>query len=318
MSGDPTTPGRRRAARDGDDTSQPAWARVSRYDRRAQVVAVDRLTETGTVKITFEVIDGRPFVFSPGHWVGVEEDVPGLGLRHSPYCIFSPPGDIRLFDILIRVFSEGPLAHHLASLRPGDPIRFRGPAGRSMLPKEPDTDLILLATGVGISPFRSLCCHLLAGGDTRTIKLYWGLRLPEDICLLDELDALATRHRNFTYHISLSQPPHGWSHLRGRVTESVPPLLDKLGGKRFFLAGNGAMIEEMEMALSSLGVDRTFIHMERFFNIRHRPDPATMQAIVGRFVAHDLPAGLTNLDDLDLIFPLERDVHGRRAGPPRD
>jgi ferredoxin-NADP reductase len=317
MTSDPTAPGRRRETRDADDTSQPAWAKVSRYDRRAQVVAVDRLTETGTVKITFEVIDGRPFVFSPGHWVGIEEDVPGLGPRHSPYCIFSPPGDSRLFDILIRVFSEGPLAHHLASLRPGYPIHFRGPAGRSMLPKEPDTDLIMLATGVGISPFRSLCRHLLTHGDTRTIKFYWGLRLAEDVCLLDELDGLAARHRNFTYQISLSQPPPGWPNLRGRVTESVPPLLDRLAGKRFFLAGNGAMIEEMEMALSSLGVDRTFIHMERFFNIRHRPDTATMEAILGRFVAHDLPAGITDLKDLDRIFPLERDVRGRRAGPPR-
>ncbi|MHB1535922.1 MAG: ferredoxin--NADP reductase [Acidimicrobiales bacterium] len=301
--------------RPGDD-SRPTWEKVSRYDRRADVVKVERLTETGTVKITFEVADDRPFVFSPGFWIGIEEELPGLGVRRSPYCVFSPPGDDRRFAILIRVFPEGPLAHHLASLRRGDRVRFRGPAGRSMLPKEPGTELVLLATGVGISPFYSLCRHLLAQGDRRRIRLFWGLRLPSDLCLTDELDEMASRHENFDYRISLSQPPPGWSHLRGRVTESVPPLLDRLGGRRFLLSGNGAMVEEMEMALSSLGVDRTFIHGERFFHVRHRPDTATMDAIVSRFVAHDLQRALTNLDDLDLIFPLHRDVHGRVVGPP--
>ena len=317
MVADPDPPPPRRPGRGGADSSQPAWAKVSRYDRRAEIAAVDRLTGTGTVKITLAVRDDRPFVFSPGHWVGIEEEVPGLGLRHSPYCIFSPPGDERRFDILIRVFEEGPLARHLASLHPGDPIRFRGPSGRSMLPKEPDTDLVLMATGVGISPFHSLCRHLLAQGDRRRVQLYWGLRLTDDICLLEELDRMAARHRNFTYQISLSQPPPAWPQLRGRVTESVPPLLETLGRKRFLLSGNGAMIEEMELALSSLGVDRTLIHGERFFNVRHRPDQATMAAIVARFVAHDLRAALTNLDDLDSIFPLHRDVHGRVVGPPK-
>lgn len=313
---EPNPPGRRRVARRADGDSQPTWARVSRYDRRAEVVAVERLTETGTVKITLKVSDDRPFVFSPGHWIGIEEDVPGVGVRRSPYCILSPPpaDDDRTFAILPRVFPEGPLATHLASRRRGDPIHFRSPAGRSMLPREPDHDLILLATGVGISPFYSLCHHLLAQGERRRIELYWGLRLTDDICLLDDLDALAARHPNFTYQISLSQPPPGWSQLRGRVTESVPPLLERLGGKLFFLSGNGAMVEEMETALSFRGVDRTVIHGERFFNIRHRPDPATMDATVSRFIAHDLDAGLT-LDDPALIFPLHRDVHGRVVGP---
>lgn len=297
--------------------AQPVWEKVSRYDRRAEVVVVERLTTTGTVKITLEVADGRPFAFSPGHWIGIEAEVRGLGLRHSPYCIFSAPDAGIRFDILIRVFPEGPLAHHLASLRPGDPIRFRGPSGRSMVPRHADNDLVLVATGVGISPFHSLCCHLLSAGDQRRIRLYWGLRSTDDICLLGHLDRLASHHRNFTYQISLSQPPPGWPQLHGRVTESVPPLVEKLVGKTFELSGNGDMVEELETALSSLGVDRSFIHTERFFNVRHVPDPATMDAIRARFIAHDLRAALTDLNNLKSIFPLERDVHGRVIEPPQ-
>jgi ferredoxin-NADP reductase len=317
MAVDDNVPPRRHRPGTASDGSEPTFARASRHDRVAEVVAVDRLTATGTVRITYRVADDRPFVHLPGYWVGVEESIPGVGIRHSPYCILTPPGTDRRFDVLLRVFPEGPLAQHLASMRAGEQVHFRGPSGRSMIPREMDTDLVLMATGVGISPLLCLSQYLTAQGDHRRIWLYWGLRLTDDICLIDELDELAARNPDFEYAISLSQPPAGWPQLRGRVTESVPPLLDKLGGIRFCLSGNGAMVEEMESALGSLGVDRTFIHGERFFNVRHQPDPATMDAILNRFVANDLHGSRANLYKDVLTFHLERDVHGRATGPPR-
>lgn len=294
--------------------SDAAWSRVSRYDRLAEVVRVDWLTATGTVRVTAEVVDRRPFDYSPGHFVAIEEDVPGAGLRHSPYCIFTPPSAGRVFEMLIRVFPEGLLAQYLSSLHPGDPIHFRGPSGRSMVPRDPDTTLVLMATGVGISPFFSLVHHLLDVGDERPITLYWGLRLAEDICLTDELGRLAAEHPSFTYRITLSQPAEGWHGLRGRITESVPALLDTLGGHAFYMAGNGAMCEEMETVLSDLGVDRSYIHQERFFNVRHRPDPAVLDAIRARFVAHDLFSPYTEAQ-APLLFAIERDIKGRPVGP---
>ena len=291
------------------------WEKESRFGRRAEVVSVDRLTITGTVRIRARVTDDRPFDFKPGQFVAIQEDVPGVGLQHSPYCMFLPPSEDRTFEMLIRVFPEGPLAHYLASMRPGTPLHFRGPSGRSMLPKDPDSELVMLATGVGISPLHSLILHLLLDArDPRPMRLYWGLRLVEDICLTDELDALAAAYANFTYAISLSQPEPGWTGLTGRLTESVPPLLETLGGKRFYLSGNGAMAEEMEIALSDMGVDRGFIHQERFFNVHHRAEQATIDAIVARFVADDLFSPYAE-QQAPLLFAIERDVHGRKIGP---
>jgi ferredoxin-NADP reductase len=292
----------------------PMWEKQSRFSRRAEVVYVDRLTLTGTVRIRGKVTDERPFDYFPGQFIAIQEDVPGVGLQHSPYCMFVPYAGDRHFEMLLRVFPEGPLAHYLASMSPGTPLHFRGPSGRSMLPKEPETELVMLATGVGISPYHALIRHLLASGDTRRMRLYWGVRLVDDICLTDELDALAGAHPNFTYAITLSQPPPEWTGLRGRITESVPQLLEKLGGTRFYLSGNGAMAEEMEIALSHMGVDRSFIHQERFFNVRHRAEQATVEAIVARFVAHDLFSPHAELQAAPLLFAIERDVRGRKIG----
>lgn len=265
-------------------------SRVDRYGRRAQVTDYETLTPTGTVRISFRVIDSQPFEFKPGRFVGIQAEIEGFGVRKTPYCIISPPNTERTFQLLVRLVPQGPLSYYLGSLKVGDVIAFRGPVGRSMIPKEDekDNELVLIATGVGVGPFLSLVKHFRAQGEKRRIRLYWGLRLAEDICLTDELDELVDTVEGFEYQISLSQPPAGWTGLRGRVTETVPPLLETLGGKHFYLVGNGAMIEEMSEALSDLGVFKNLIYQEHYFNTRYKPDQADLERLRRAFVARDL------------------------------
>ena len=271
--------------------------RVDRYDRRAEVIEYETLTATGTVSITFRVVDSQQFEFRPGHFIGIQADVEEAGMRKTPYCIVSAPNDERTFRLLVRLVPEGPLSQYLGDLGIGDVIRFRGPVGRSMIPKEEGTELVLLATGVGVGPFLSLAEHLFSQGFDRPIRLFWGLRLQEDICLTEELEALA-RNPLFSYEISLSQPPAGWRGLRGRVTESVPPLLETLGGKHFYLVGNGAMIEEMSEVLSDLGVNKQLMYEEPYFNTRYKADRESLARIRQRFVAQDLVSPLAHREAL--------------------
>ena len=287
------------------------WQAANRYDRRARVTRVSRLTTTGTVNLAFEVVDSAPFEFDPGQFVGIGTHIGGVSYRRSPYCILSPPGVGRTFELLVRVVPDGPVSQYLGSLRPGDMVAFRGPTGRSMIPQDPDHEIVLLATGVGIAPFYSLARHLLGGGFRQPIHLYWGLRLEDDICLTGALGELARTHPNFDYQITLSQPPPGWTGLRGRVTESVPSLLGTLGGKLFYLCGNGAMTEEMATVLSDFGVYHLAIYEEPYFNRRHHPDPEVLDAIRRRFVAKDLFSRLARGEGP--LFPLEAPV-GARGG----
>ncbi len=288
------------------------WSKVSRYDRRARVTDAEVLTATGTVRLAFEVSDGRAFAFGPGNFVGIECHVEGLGYRRSPYCIISPPSEDGRFELLVRLVPDGPLSQYMGSLRPGHEVAFRGPTGRSMVPKDLERDLVLVATGVGVGPFYSLASHLLAGGFDRRIELYWGLRLAEDICLTERLDTLALHYPNFSYRISLSQPSADWPGLRGRVTESMPPLLSHLGGKHFVLCGNGAMIEELAAALSDVGVAQQFVYEEPYFNGRHAADRAVVSAIRDRFMANDLFSAFAHRESS--LFVLEKPLGGGGAG----
>jgi NAD(P)H-flavin reductase len=89
----------------------------------------------------------------------------------------------------VREVDEGPLSLYLAGLQPGDEALFRGPTGRSMIPRFDDRELVLVTTGTGVAPLLALARYLLAEDYPKPISLWWGLRLVEDICLTDELEA---------------------------------------------------------------------------------------------------------------------------------
>ncbi len=286
--------------------------RVNRYDRRA-VLTQRQLLCPRTLGLTFEVTDSQPFHFLPGYFIAIQADDEGLGKQRSPYCITSPPDAGRTFRLLVRLVSGGDLSQYLATLELGDVLRFRGPSGRSMMPKDEERELVLLATGVGIGPFLSLCPHLLEQGFDQPIRLFWGLRNRDDLCMVDELEALAQAYANFHYRISLSQPRDDWKGLRGRLTESVPGLLDTLGGKQYYLVGNGAMIEEIATVLSDLGVDQRHLYQEAYFNVRHRPPPTTLAEIRARFVASDLFSPFAHIE-AGLFLP---DVPAAARSTPR-
>jgi NAD(P)H-flavin reductase len=306
----PALPGRLTAEEAATVTPAGGWSRKSRYARRAEVVRVTPVTSTGTVRIRLRVVDGGAFEHEPGQFVGIEYLLEGVGYARSPYCILSPPGADGVFDLLVRVVPDGPISRYLGSCQPGELVTFRGPTGRSMVPPDDERGLVLMATGVGVGPFHSLAAHLLEDGFEGRIQLFWGLRLDDDICLTDELDALAHRYPNFSYRISLSQPSPAWAGLRGRLTESVPSLLEALGGTRYYLCGNGAMTEDMATALSNQGAAHEFIYQEHYFNQKHVPDPATLAAIRARFVAADHFSPLAHQHAHATLFHLDSPLGG--------
>ncbi|MCZ7649136.1 MAG: FAD-dependent oxidoreductase [Planctomycetota bacterium] len=252
--------------------------------RPARVVE-NRPVARGSMWLALEADDDRPAAYQPGHVLGLglqEED--GGYVRHA-YTVSRGDPARRRFEHLYRVIPEGRMTPRLAELGAGATVYFHGP-GHTPIQEEVRAEakrIAGLATGTGIGPLFGFAEKTLREGEARPLALYIGFREEADFCLVDKLEALAREHANFAWRFTVSRPSNGWAGLKGRLTESVPPLLRDLPAHHFHLVGNGEMVHAVRKALYRAGMQRERVSIETYFNHHADPTEAEIDALAARF-----------------------------------
>ena len=89
-------------------------------------------------------------------------------------------------------------------------------------------------------------------------------------------------YANFSYRFTLTRPGSSWKGLRGRLTDTVPPLLGKLEDLHVHLVGNGEMVHLVGPALYEAGVPKDRVSIETYFNHDAKPDPGVIESLAER------------------------------------
>jgi len=246
-------------------SAKPQHATASLGVSTVRVEAYRPLTLT-VCEQRFAVESGE-ITFSPGQYMIFH--VPGVDnvIRRS-YSISSHPSDRTHFEICVRAVSGGFCSNFIHRLRPGDCIQVEGPYGDFRLDHGSQRDMLMIATGTGIAPIKSMLLSLLGQTGTRRIRLFFGLRNVSDLFYTDILSDLRETHPWFEPTIILSQPdPIGWSGLRGRVTDLIRDQVsaDEASNTDAYLCGGRPMIEEAKRLLIHKGMNIKHIHHENFF-----------------------------------------------------
>ena len=186
-----------------------------------------------TYHFEFLLEDVENFSFIPGQFISaVAEDRSGKEQIRA-YSLASAP-DKNKFDLCLNRVEGGFFSNRLADLPDvpiGGIVRVYGPNGFFTL-HEPPTHSLLVATGTGVAPMRSMLQGLFPrGGSDRSggkeIWLIYGTRFASEIYYRHEFEALAERHANFHYLPALSRDDDSWTGLRGYVQDHVARIVEE-------------------------------------------------------------------------------------------
>jgi len=149
------------------------------------------------------------------------------------WCEYSnvEPGKDPEFPDAEKVY-RGVCSNHICDLKAGDDVLLTGPTGAEMLlPEDPESNIIMLATGTGIAPFRSFLRYLFNDKATKTkfqgvAWLFLGVPFSQSILYDDEWKAMQEEFPGqfrFDYAISDEQPRADGSKLyvQHRVMEYI-------------------------------------------------------------------------------------------------
>lgn len=215
--------------------------------------------------VKLELVEPHRIEFSAGQYIIM--DVPGIEAKRN-YSIASLPEMNHAIELVADITPDGPGSSYFRAMKPGDEVKFMAPVGRFVVAKESQEEkLVFVATGSGITPFKSMIADLLVSKmDKREMKLHWGLRFIEDLFWEEEWYQLTEEHENFGLDIVLSRPrlPE-WKLCSGRVTDCLRGHGDNFEGTRFYLCGSQGMIEDTKTLLLDQGVQEDKIHYEKFY-----------------------------------------------------
>jgi NAD(P)H-flavin reductase len=174
------------------------------------------------------------------------------GHEEGLFALASPPNQGTRWDLLVKEGS--PLTTALLQVPLGTGVDVSWPEGRGFpLERARGKDLLLFATGSGISPIRSVIESILRHREAYgRVTLYFGVRTPSSFAYAKDFETWERAHIRVVR--TVSQPEtSGWQGLTGYVQAHLDeePLAP---GTLAFICGQHEMVQEVMGALRTRGL----------------------------------------------------------------
>ncbi|KAK7292075.1 hypothetical protein RIF29_07740 [Crotalaria pallida] len=139
-----------------------------------------------------------------------------------PYTPISDPESKGYFDLLIKVYPEGKMSQHFASLKPGDVVEVKGPIEKLRYTPNMKKHIGMIAGGTGITPMLQVIEAIVKNPDDKTqISLLYANVSPDDILLKQKLDVLASSHPNLKVFYTVDNPTKNWRGGAGYISKDM-------------------------------------------------------------------------------------------------
>lgn len=209
------------------------------------------------LQLVLPELDALDFV--PGQHMDIL--VPGVG-RRSFSMASAPQGNA--VDFHVRRIAGGRFTTALgATVQPGDLLEVEIPLGGFAFHAEDEREVVMVATGTGLAPLKSMLESLFDHPDCPPVALYWGGRAASDLYLDAQVREWGGRLFEFRYVPVLSRAPGGAA--TGRyVQHAVLGDLPDLSEHSVYLCGSPAMIAGAKQAFLGAGARAERLYADGF------------------------------------------------------
>jgi predicted ferric reductase len=187
-----------------------------------------------------------------------------------PFTISCSPEDDTL---RLTIKKAGTFTSAIPELRPGTPVKCDGPFGVFCKDIDQNQHIVMIAGGVGITPFLSVLRHFRIMRAKNQAKLFWTNKTIDDVFAAEELQEMTKELDLLVVH-TLSREKEVNRYLQGDfpqvdyasgyVTRDLLQRRVDLSNASFYLCGPPKMQEFVLGELEACGVSLDLVEKERF------------------------------------------------------
>jgi ferredoxin-NADP reductase len=147
-------------------------------------------------------------------------------------------------------------------------VELEGPFGDFTLHHNAKRPAVLLAGGIGITPFLSMIRHATRQKSPVLIYLFYSNRRPEDAAFLRTLQELESENTNLHFiptMTAMDESQQEWARETGFIDgKMLNRYLKQFRGPIYYVAGSPSMVAAMRQVLATVPVDQDDIISEDF------------------------------------------------------
>ncbi len=183
------------------------------------------------------------------------------------YSIANVPDEEAYIELHVRVIANGKLSSWLLhEAKTGMAVYLRGPAGECFYVAEDEKNfpIILAGTGTGLAPLLGIARDALRQGHRGDIHLFHGALKPEDLYLVEYLQALSDRYAHFNYTPCVLHGLDGKFYVRGDIQELVVADIADKKNTRIYLCGAPELVNSLKKKVFLAGASLAHIYHDAF------------------------------------------------------
>jgi ferredoxin-NADP reductase len=210
----------------------------------------------------------KPLSFKPGQYAVISFKQKGRPTPARCFSIVNSPTTNGIIQCSIRI--KGRFTNAVSSLKEGDVVNIGGPFGGFVFDEDRDRDMVLIAGGIGITPFMSMIQYATNNKLTNNITLIYNCSDQNDIPFYEQLIDIEKRNPYFKIVFSISKGPidrfSGYIVKSGRINPEIieQAVNGSYRNKTFFICGPTAFMNAVTDILFDKGVSEDKIMIEAF------------------------------------------------------
>lgn len=224
--------------------------------------------------LCLERADGESLPFIPGQFLQIHFEADGKELRRS-YSLASydtPEREAKdNLEIAVSYVQGGAATELLSTLQPGDEITASGPYGRFCLRDESVGRYLLIGTGTGVTPYRSMLPQIARRhqDDGTEFAILYGARTAQELLYDNEFRQFAATVSGLRYMPCFSRGGRSEplaDDREGYVQENLDELNIDPEHDVAYLCGNPEMVDQTFTYLKDLGMPVPNIRREKYIS----------------------------------------------------
>ncbi len=220
---------------------------------------------------TFDFIfqKDKSFSFKPGQYMEwtLKHRSPDTRGNRRYFTLASSPTEDEI-HLGVKFYPEpSSFKNRLLALPLGGEIIVAQKSGDFILPEDKNRELVFIAGGIGVTPFRSMVQYLLDKQEKREITIFYSNKTVADIAYKEVFDRAQAELGIKTVYIITDKNEKSLDtsirngHVDAQtIREEIPDYL----AKQFFISGPHNMVDAFESLLKSMGVPNKNIKIDFF------------------------------------------------------